>query len=206
MPLEPWKLQNLEEMCKAAVIAHRREIPPIVTVAQCILESGWGQHMPGNNCFGIKYRVQRHAKKQLLKTKEVLSENGIQRLTASGGRIISKSPRPKSNASGGVDLFDCVVMDWFAAFDSLSECFLDRAHLLVSSYPEAVDPYLKSGVPSDFARGLYRYATSPNYVPTILSIMRNKEVVKTLEKYLLPSVLPGDRDSVVPGVPHGVRR
>src|SRR3954467_13374731 len=29
-------------------------IPASVTIAQCILESGWGKCAPGNNYFGIK--------------------------------------------------------------------------------------------------------------------------------------------------------
>jgi flagellar protein FlgJ len=29
-------------------------IPASITLAQAILESGWGRHMPGNNPFGIK--------------------------------------------------------------------------------------------------------------------------------------------------------
>ncbi len=31
------------------------KVPAKLTLAQAIFESGWGGHMPGNNCFGIKF-------------------------------------------------------------------------------------------------------------------------------------------------------
>jgi len=38
------------------------KVPASVSIAQWILESGWGAHSPGNNCFGIKrlpgYNIQ----------------------------------------------------------------------------------------------------------------------------------------------------
>lgn len=35
--------------CEAAI-----GLPAELTLAQWVLESGWGAHQPGNNCFGIK--------------------------------------------------------------------------------------------------------------------------------------------------------
>jgi flagellar protein FlgJ len=45
----------LQEIAAAAVACERETgCPAEITTAQCILESGWLKHAPGNNCFGIK--------------------------------------------------------------------------------------------------------------------------------------------------------
>jgi flagellar protein FlgJ len=69
--------QRLEAAALQAVACEKStELPADLTVAQWALESGWGAHEPGNNCFGIKaypgcYGVQ------CLRTCEVV--NGITR-------------------------------------------------------------------------------------------------------------------------------
>ena len=50
------------------------KLPAEVTLAQWALESGWGTHQPGNNCFGIK-EYQGCSGTQLLSTCEVV--NGV---------------------------------------------------------------------------------------------------------------------------------
>ncbi len=53
--LSPTQLRALEAAAASSVLCERRtEIPAELTVAQWALESGWGAHQPGNNCFGIK--------------------------------------------------------------------------------------------------------------------------------------------------------
>jgi len=52
-----------DEVIAAAKGAQSKyKIPASVSIAQWILESGWGAHSPGNNCFGIKrlpgYNIQ----------------------------------------------------------------------------------------------------------------------------------------------------
>jgi len=45
----------IEKIAPAAQASQRAHgVPASVIVAQAILESGWGQHAPGNNFFGIK--------------------------------------------------------------------------------------------------------------------------------------------------------
>lgn len=45
----------LSSACSAAIAAEQQtKLPRQITLAQWALESGWGQHQPSNNCFGIK--------------------------------------------------------------------------------------------------------------------------------------------------------
>jgi len=53
--LTPAQLENLKAAAQDAVACEKlTELPAELTVAQWALESGWGAHQPGNNCFGIK--------------------------------------------------------------------------------------------------------------------------------------------------------
>jgi flagellar protein FlgJ len=52
-------------------------LPKEITLAQWALESGWGQHAPGNNCFGIKAYPGCHGT-QTLMTHETL--HGVSKL------------------------------------------------------------------------------------------------------------------------------
>jgi flagellum-specific peptidoglycan hydrolase FlgJ len=51
-------------------------IPASLTLAQAILESGWGRHAPGNNLFGIK-ACGWHGKTQILSTKEYINGSTV---------------------------------------------------------------------------------------------------------------------------------
>lgn len=62
--------EAIRQIAEAAVESERRTgLPAELTAAQCILESGWLSHSPGNNCFGIKF-ASRHKDSQLLLTTE----------------------------------------------------------------------------------------------------------------------------------------
>lgn len=58
MALTPEQRQEaLVKIAEASVIAEQtdaRHCPAELSAAQCILETGWLQHYPDNNCFGIK--------------------------------------------------------------------------------------------------------------------------------------------------------
>lgn len=46
---------SLEQAAKSSVACEAATgLPAELTLAQWVLESGWGAHQPGNNCFGIK--------------------------------------------------------------------------------------------------------------------------------------------------------
>ncbi len=70
--LSPEQIDRLREAASNAVSCEQMtRVPAELTVAQWALESGWGQHQPGNNCFGIKAYEGAYGT-QLLPTKEVL--------------------------------------------------------------------------------------------------------------------------------------
>jgi flagellar protein FlgJ len=49
------QLERLRIAAESAVACEgATQVPAELTVAQWALESGWGMHQPGNNCFGIK--------------------------------------------------------------------------------------------------------------------------------------------------------
>ncbi len=49
------QISSLEAAAASSVLCeHQTKIPAELTVSQWALESGWGAHQPGNNCFGIK--------------------------------------------------------------------------------------------------------------------------------------------------------
>ncbi len=53
--LSPAQKSALARAAASSVDCERtRKIPAELTLAQWALESGWGSHQPGNNCFGIK--------------------------------------------------------------------------------------------------------------------------------------------------------
>ncbi len=53
--LSPVQMEQLNQAANDAVACElATKVPAELTVAQWALESGWGTHQPGNNCFGIK--------------------------------------------------------------------------------------------------------------------------------------------------------
>jgi flagellum-specific peptidoglycan hydrolase FlgJ len=126
--------------------------PAQVTLCQWALESGWGEHCPGNNCFGIKSYAGEFGQQQLLTT-EVF--NGIPRkvyawfatfptLTAcfqKHAQLITESPR-----------YSIVWGNWLANRD-LDEFIDGLAHL---------------------------YATDPQYADKLREVLGMSEVVEAL--------------------------
>jgi flagellum-specific peptidoglycan hydrolase FlgJ len=53
--LSSTQLTALAQAARNSVLCeHTTTVPAELTVAQWALESAWGTHQPGNNCFGIK--------------------------------------------------------------------------------------------------------------------------------------------------------
>jgi flagellum-specific peptidoglycan hydrolase FlgJ len=53
--LSPVQTSLLNQAAASAVACeHATKVPAELALAQWALESGWGAHQPGNNCFGIK--------------------------------------------------------------------------------------------------------------------------------------------------------
>jgi flagellum-specific peptidoglycan hydrolase FlgJ len=67
------QVNNLKRIAAAAVLCEQDTgCPAELSAAQCILESGWLERDPGNNCFGIK-ATDRHPGVQYTLTKEYLN-------------------------------------------------------------------------------------------------------------------------------------
>ena len=66
------QLEHLKIAAQSAVCCEKTAgVPAELTVAQWAVESGWGVHQPGNNCFGIK-KYPDCCGVQLLETAEVI--------------------------------------------------------------------------------------------------------------------------------------
>src|SRR3954462_4574065 len=120
MPLNTAQLNELRSVATQAVVCEKNtEIPAELTIAQWALESGWGQHQPGNNCFGIKYYVGAPGK-QLLVTKENFTKDEVLHwLSKSEGRIAN--PISYQPDEAGRLPYKCE--DYFATFPTLASCF-----------------------------------------------------------------------------------
>lgn len=134
-------------------------IPALFTLAQAAVESGWGEKAPGNMLFGIKAGTSWKGSRQLITTKEVHSDK-----KAIYPEVISITPRADGK-------YTYVVKDWFRAYDSPAESFIDHGRFLTGNkrYANAfqtTDPKLFA----DNVAGA-GYATDPNYAKTIKSII-----------------------------------
>lgn len=143
------------------------KVPALVAMAQSALESGFGTAKPGNMMFGIKANKSWTGKKQLLRTREVLSTPDSKKFP----EVISVTKR-----ADGKYLY--VVRDYFRAYDSPYESFVDYAKFLIKNprYQAAfnyTDPVL-------FAKEIARagYATDPNYFDKLKSLIGQIEEKK----------------------------
>lgn len=175
------QLHNLKEAAKCAhdceLITH---IPAELILAQWVIESGWGQHSPGNNCFGIK-KFPGCGGTQLLSTTEYFTrEEKDSWMAQSPGRYAELQNGLPSN----VGRQKYKVTDWFATFNSLVDCFKKRASLFQSQ------PYYTYLAQYDLDKDLVKltrsvakvYATDPNYANELLQIMGLVEVQEALRE------------------------
>lgn len=119
-----------------------------LTMAQAILETGWGEHAPENNMFGIKWTPRCGYDKQLLITKEFLK--GTMR----------------------------TIRDYFRSYNSLSDSVYDHAMFLVQNsryknllgvkdYKVACRLIKEDG-----------YATDPNYAQQLIQLIEENNLNK----------------------------
>lgn len=126
-------------------------IPALAILAQAAMESGWGEKTPSNMFFGIKAGASWTGKRQLLTTREVLAKKD-----AKFPEIISITKRPDGK-------YDYRVKDWFRAYDTAAESFIDHGQFIMTQ------PRYKAAIgihdPKQFADIVAKagYATDPNY-------------------------------------------
>lgn len=153
-------------------------VPAELTAAQAILESGWLQHAPGNNAFGIK--AHDSSGRQLLPTKEWFTDPELARFMAGAGGRTAVLSLPEQR-SGARRLFN--VQDWFAAYATLDLGFADHARVLktVKVYAPAWLQYATDGDFDGLVRGIGKhYATDPKYADTILIVARGGALVAAI--------------------------
>ena len=147
-------------------IARDWGIPPIVTLAQAALESGWGEKSPGYNFFGYTATNAYKGKRQLLKTIEYHTNPNV------------KYPVIISITDIG-DRYKYVVRRYFKCYSHPVESFTDYARLISSDkYASAFD---YQDDPERFFTVIFNagYATSPSYHDLVISVMQ------TMKKYLV---------------------
>lgn len=152
--LTPEELNWLEIAARAAYGAElETKCPAEITLAQAALESGWGAHQPGNNCFGIKAKPWQ--KCQMLPTKEVINGKEITELQ-------------------GFAVYD-TLQEAFEAHGII----LTRG----ISYQLAFERYEQDhDLDSFIVRVAVRYATAPGYASRIIEILAMPEVTFALAK------------------------
>jgi flagellum-specific peptidoglycan hydrolase FlgJ len=170
-------------------------IPASVTLAQTILESGWGRFAWGNNFWGIKADKAWTGEKQLLETTEKLRFSTIESYKLATGCVFPEviSIEPISNQPG---FYLWVVKDYFRAYATPSEGFTDHANFFKVNgrYKQAL---LDEGDAVKFAQDISHagYSSTPNYGDSLVKIMtefnlmqydKNKPVVAEANQQPVP--------------------
>lgn len=175
------QLNNLRDAAKHARQCElQSKVPSALILAQWALESGWGAHAPGNNCFGIKEYAGQLGRQLLHTTEYFTTEQFLAWLNAKPGRtgkIEDATPRPDGK-------FRYQVEDWFATFSSLARCFLKRADLfLVEPYRTSTEQFRVDGNFAALVQGIARhYATDPNYAQSVLKIAALPEIQQAIQE------------------------
>lgn len=142
------------------------KIPALAIMAQAALESGWGERTPGNMFFGIKVGSTWKGKRQLITTREVHDTKD------------RKYPEVISIVRRSDGRYNYRVKDWFRAYDTAAESFIDHSKFLQENkrYAKAfgiTDP--RKFIEVIAAEG---YATDPDYEATL------KKIISMLEEFL----------------------
>jgi flagellar protein FlgJ len=138
-------------------------ISALAILAQAALESGWGEHAPGNMFFGVKDTDGINGNEQLLVTTEYSRKSDLQ-----FPQIISITPV----TIGGQKYFKYIVKDYFRKYDSPEGSFTDHAQFFIKNqrYGKALavkeDP--EKFVTEIAAAG---YATAPGYAKMLIKII-----------------------------------
>lgn len=172
---------KLAEATAAAVSAENLTgAPAELLLAQWALESGWGDHSPGNNCFGVKTYPGCYGR-QLLKTPEWFTDAEAKDFLARGdGRTAVADPLSTFVTAQGRRKYAC--QDWFATFPTLAACFTKRALLFSAGrYKQFGDAYSQDRDLPKLIKGIAPiYATAPDYGSTLLKLIGQGNVQAAL--------------------------
>lgn len=177
-------IQQLNNLRVAAGQANKCEkatgVPCELTLAQWVLESGWGQHAPGNNCFGIKEYPNCFGTQLLFTTEFFTEEEKENWLT----RRVGRTAAVENATPNSVGRMRYKAQDWFASFQTLADCFTKRATLFTKlPYKPFMDQYLQDRNLVSLIQGIApHYATDPDYAKQILSISSIREVQDAIKE------------------------
>lgn len=155
--LNKQQLDNLASAAHASLVCEvLTGFPMLLSIGQWADESGWGEHQPGNNCFGIKYYPGAFGL-QWLQTAEYINGKKV----------------------GEKQAF-ATFPDLTACFRQHAILIMDKP-----AYHEAYDAYLMDRNIQKLTRAIAPiYATDPDYATKILSIMAMPEVKAAVQKEL----------------------
>jgi flagellum-specific peptidoglycan hydrolase FlgJ len=147
--LSPAQTAQLQAAASSSVGCERTtKVPAELTISQWALESGWGEHQPGNNCFGIKAYAGCFGVQQL-KTVEVIA--GVRTVVA-----------------GNFATFSSLE----ACFEKHASLLRTG-----TAYEVVWSHYLKSGDTRTLIRQIAPiYATDPQYANKLLEVISMPEV------------------------------
>jgi flagellum-specific peptidoglycan hydrolase FlgJ len=139
-------------------------IRAVAILAQAALETGWGEHAPGNMFFGVKDHTGDDSKRQLITTTEFHKTKDVKY-----PEIISITP----NGNNG---FKYKVKDWFRKYETPEESFTAHSELIRDNkrYKAAMavrhNTYAFLQAIADAG-----YATDPDYARVVISIAKKIE-------------------------------
>jgi len=139
-------------------------ISPVAILAQAAIESGWGEHAPGNMFFGVKDSDGINGNEQLITTTEYHT-----RVDIKYPEVISVTPC----VINGVKKFKYRVKDYFRKYETPEECFTDHAQFFFKNPRYHLALQFKSDALKfiDLIT-IAGYATDPNYASTLKSIAK----------------------------------
>lgn len=150
---------NAQFIAAAATAAVQSEIatgtPAAITIAQAILESGWGKHHIGsaNNYFGVKAQ----------KKGDDVSWGAL----ATGYVNVDTREHFKGK--------DVTLSQPFRSYSTMGDSFTDHGQFLAGNgrYRQYLQDYAANGDARAFARGLQKagYATDPKYAELLIGLI-----------------------------------
>lgn len=152
------------------------EISPTFVTAQAALESGWGKAAIGNNLFGITKGSKWTGAVRLVTTTEYFSSKDVK---------FSDPEQVMSVVKLGEHRYKYTVKRLFRDYANVAQCLSDHTSTL--KYKCYADAWPYRSNPRIFVRKLQdsigsKYATSPDYVHTMDSIIATVERVVSIQK------------------------
>lgn len=155
------KAANMQFIKSCVIPAQISEIntgvPTSITIAQAILESGWGHHHIGkaNNYFGVKA--------QTVNGKIDVGP------TASGYVTVDTKEHTKKGKI-------VTISDSFRSYNSMTDSFIDHGNFIKNNrrYHKILQQFAQTGDADQFAYGLQQagYATDIHYAELLIGIMK----------------------------------